>query len=412
MKRILYISYNSLIEPLGPTQILPYVLGLAGPFELSVLSFEKPVRTTEEDRRDTAATMSRLQAAGVEWIRLRYHKRPSVPATMFDIACGLFRVIREHRKRPFDLLHARAYVAAAIACAVKQRTGVPFLFDQRGLQAEEYVDAGLWRSGSLAFRLTKRVEQWILREADGIVTLTEAVRPMLREFPGLRQRQALPPWSVIPTCVDLEHFAFDAADRERVRASLEVGDRPVLVYSGSIGTFYLMDEMLDFYQAAREQWPGLFFLALVNRSPGTVEQALTGRGVPAADFAVTWVCHEEMPAYLSASDAAISFIRPSISKLSSSPTKYGEYLSCGLPVVASADVGDVNALLNHSNAGVLISEYSPEAYRRAAEELRNLVIARSRDRCRELAEQEFSLNGRALPAYRDLYTRILEASVA
>lgn len=412
MKRVLFVTYNSLIEPLGPTQILPYVLGLAGTFELTVLSFEKPVRTVAEDGRDTDATMRRLRAAGVEWIRLRYHKRPSLPATLFDIGCGVIRVLREHRKRPFDLLHARAYVASAMACGVKQRAGVPFLFDQRGLQAEEYVDAGLWESGSLAFRLTKRVEQWILREADGIVTLTEAVRPMLRQFPGLRQRKTLPPWKVIPTCVDLKHFAFDPVERERIRATLDVGDRPVLVYSGSIGTFYLLDEMLDFFQAARAQWPGLFFLALVNRSPDDARQAFVARGVPSGDFAVKWVCHEEMPAYLSASDAAISFIRPSVSKLSSSPTKYGEYLSCGLPLIASADVGDVNSLLGVSDVGVLISEYSTEGYQRATERLRGLLVDGIRQRCRSVAEREFSLDSRALPDYRDLYNQVLEGRVA
>lgn len=412
MKRVLYITYNSLIEPLGPTQILPYIRALAGTFHLSVLSFEKPVRTEEEDAKDIAATSAQLQAAGIEWIRLTYHKRPSLPATIFDISCGVRRVVREHRQRPFDLLHARAYVASAIACGAKRLTGVPFLFDQRGLQAEEYVDAGLWKSGSLPFRLTKRVEQWILRETDGIVTLTEAVRPMLRQFPGLRQRHVLPPWSVIPTCVDLDHFVFDSVHRERVRARLGVGDRPVLVYSGSVGTFYLMDEMIEFFQVARKQWPNLFFLALVNRSPEAVGRAFAARGVPSTDFVVMWARHDEMPAFLSASDAAISFIRPSISKLSSSPTKYGEYLACGLPLVASADVGDVNTLLNGSDAGVLISEYSTDAYREAAERLCALVAAGSRERCRALAEQEFSLETRALPAYRDLYTRILERKVA
>lgn len=412
MKRVLFVSYNSLIEPLGPTQILPYIRALAGTFELSVLSFEKPVRGVDEDARDTAATLAQLKADGIEWIRMTYHKRPSLPATMFDIASGVARIVREHRKRPFDLLHARAYVAAAIAAGVKQLTGVPFLFDQRGLQAEEYVDAGIWKQGSVAFRLTKQVEQWILREADGIVTLTEAVRPLLRSFPGLQQRAVLPPWSVIPTCVDLKHFAFDAAGRERIRAGLGVGDRPVLVYSGSIGTFYLLDEMLDFYLAAREQWPGLFFLALVNRSPEVVTQAFAARGISPSEFAVAWARHDEMPAYLSAADAAIAFIRPSVSKQSSTPTKYGEYFSCGLPLVTSAGVGDVNTLLGESDAGVLISEYSPAAYRTAAARLRSLVAAGSRGPCRELAEREFSLNGRALPAYRDLYTRILDARVA
>ena len=408
MTRVLFISYNGLIEPLGPTQILPYVRALARTFELSVLSFEKPVRSASEDARDTAAVEALLRAEGITWIRLRYHKRPSLPATLFDIACGIRRVVAEHRRQPFDLLHARGYVPTAIACGAKKWTGVPVLFDIRGLQAEEYVDAGLWKEGGFPFRLTKFVERWMLREADGIVTLTEAVRPILRTSPGLHERALLPPWSVIPTCVDLQHFAFDAAGRDRVRADLGVGDRPVLVYSGSVGTWYLLDEMLDFYRAARERWPQLFFLALVNRSPQTVAAALGARGVPSSDYSVTWARHADVPAFLSAADAAIAFIRPSLSKQSSSPTKYAEYLSCGLPFVTNVGVGDVESLFRGTGAAVLVSEHSRDAYHRAADELRELSTAGRRDRCRALAEREFSVESRAVPAYRDLYARIVQ----
>ena len=411
-RRVLYVSYNSLIEPLGPTQILPYVLALAETFDLTVLSFDKPVRSPEEDARDTAATAAMLSTRGVDWIRLRYHRRPSVPATAFDIASAVLRVLREHRRRPFHLLHARGYVPAAIACAVKQWTRVPFLFDIRGLQAEEYVDAGLWAPASLPFHLTKYVEQWILREADGINTLTEAVRPILCGFPGLQRRAALPPWTVIPTCVDLNHFRFDPEARQRIRARLDVKDRPVLVYSGSIGTWYQVDETLDFYTTARDRWPGLFFLALVNRLPEVVVRALEQRGVPARDFAVMWARHDEMPAYLSAADAAVAFIRPSLSKQSSSPTKYAEYLSCGLPFAATAGVGDIDRLLSGSDAGVLVASHSSEAYNAAADRLRFLAELRDRAGCRALAEREFSVVSRAFPAYRDLYAQILQAPAA
>lgn len=411
-RRVLFISYNSLIEPLGPTQIVPYVLALAESFDLTVLSFDKPVRTPEEDARDTAATAALLSARGIAWLRLRYHRRPSLPATAFDVASGAVRILWEHRRRPFDLLHARGYVPAAMARAVKAWAGVPFLFDIRGLQAEEYVDAGLWKPGSLAFHLTKRVEQWILREADGINTLTEAVRPILRGFPGLRQRPALPPWTVIPTCVDLEHFRFDIAAREGIRARFHLQDRPVLVYSGSVGTWYQIDETLDFYVAARDRWPRLFFLALVNREPEVVARELEGRGVPPTDFAVVWARHDEVPGYLSAADAAVAFIRPSLSKQSSSPTKYGEYLACGLPFAATAGVGDVGGLLEGSAAGVLVGAHSREAYHAAADRLRTLAEPGNRAVCRAVAEREFSVAARALPAYRDLYLRILEGHAA
>jgi glycosyltransferase involved in cell wall biosynthesis len=411
-RRVLYISYNSLIEPLGPTQILPYVIALAKMFELTVLSFDKPVRNPEEDARDTRATAALLSERGVAWLRLRYHSRPSVPATAFDVASGVWCAVREHRRRPFHLLHARGYVPAAIACTVKKLTRVPFLFDIRGLQAEEYVDAGLWEQGSIPFRLTKHAEQWILREADGINTLTEAVRPILCGFPGLRQRSALPPWTVIPTCVDLDHFKFDPVARRRIRVGLGAEGRPVLVYSGSIGNWYQLPEMLDFFIAAQDCWPGLFFLMLVNRSPEVVVAALEERGVPARDFAVLWARHEDVPAYLSAADAAVAFIRPSLSKQSSSPTKYAEYLSCGLPFAATSGVGDIDALLSGSTAGVLVPAHSRDAHVEAAKRLRVLAESRDRAGCRALAERQFSAVSRALPAYRDLYDRILSGAAA
>lgn len=407
-QRVLFVSYNALIEPLGPTQILPYVLGLADAYEMTVLSFEKPVRSRAEDLAATSAIQQRLTGRGIEWIRLSYHKRPSLPATLYDIAAGIARAGAEHRRRPFDLLHARGYVPAAIALGVKHRWGVPFLFDIRGLQAEEYVDAGHWDPRGMRFRLTKRVEQAILRKADGIVTLTEAIRPTLHGFAGLQQRPSPPPWSVIPSCVDLEHFRFDGASRQRVRHALGVGDRPVLVYSGSIGTWYMVDEMLDFYQAVRERWPGLFFLALVNRSPERVAEALRARAIPDCDFFVSWAQHADVPAYLAAADAAVAFIRPCLSKKSSSPTKYAEYLACGLPFAANAGVGDVEALLADGEAGALVRDQTAEAYRAAADRLRELAERTTREGRRSIAEREFSVDGRALPAYRALYSRMLE----
>jgi glycosyltransferase involved in cell wall biosynthesis len=405
---VLFISYNALIEPLGPTQILPYIYGLAETYDMTVLSFEKPVRSADEDARDTRDTGRLLAAHGIQWIRLRYHKRPSLPATLFDIACGVLRIIGEHRRRRFDLLHARGYVPGAIAWAAGKWTAIPFLFDIRGLQAEEYADAGHWDVRGLKFRVTKRVEQAMLNDAAGLVTLTNAVQPVLRDFRGLKARAAPPAWSVIPSCVDVDHFSFDAAGRQRVRERLKIGDRPVLVYAGSSGSWYLLDEMVHFYQTARERWPGLFFLALVNGSPETVTEVLTARGIPAGDFAVTWARHEDVPAYLSAADAGIAFIRRSLSKRSSSPTKYAEYLACGLPFVANAGVGDVDELLTRTGAGALLTDYSPEAYRDAADRLRTLATPANRERWREVAEREFSLTSRAWPAYRQLYARILQ----
>lgn len=406
--RVLFISYNSLIEPLGLTQVVPYVRMLAADYSMCVLSFEKPVGSREQDARAPRLLESLLQECGAQWIRASYHKWPSLPATLFDIGIGICRAVREYLRGPFALVHARGYVPGAVAWGLKRCLGLPYIFDIRGLQAEEYVDAGHWDPRGVHFRLTKRVEQYILHNADGIVTLTEAVRPILQSFRGLQSRQALPPWEVIPCCADLDHFRFRVQGRRRVRARLGVGDRPILVYAGSIGTWYLLDEMIEFYTVAHREWPGLFFLILVNGSSDNVVTTLRRHGVSDSDAAVGWAPVEELPDYLSAADAGIAFIRPCLSKRSSSPTKYAEYLACGLPIVTNYGIGDAEAWIEPEGAGVLVSAFDDQAYASAANALKENA-ERGRDAFREIAERRFSVAQRAYPAYRRLYEAVLTA---
>jgi len=403
--RVLFISYNGLLDPLGPSQILPYVRALAAGYRLTLLSFEKPVRGRSEDQRTTERLERLLQAEHIRWVHLDYHQWPSLPATLYDIFQGMRAVIREQRRAPIALIHARGYVPAAIAWGVHRWTGLPYLFDIRGLQAEESADAGHWSPHGLRFRLTKRVEQWILRQAAGVVTLTEAIRPMVQMFPGLAGRPALPPWEVIPSCVDLEHFQFRAEGRKNIRAALGVGERPILIYAGSLGTWYLLEEMLDFYAAARQRWPELVFLILTPQQE-LVRTALQRRGVSHNDAVVRWARFEEMPDYLSAADVGIAFIKPCLSKRASSPTKYAEYLACGLPLVINAGIGDSDALVEGEGAGVLVHAFTSTAYDQAAQELQH-HLRRGREAFRAVAARRFSLEGCAYPAYQRLYQRLM-----
>jgi hypothetical protein len=55
---------------------------------------------------------------------------------------------------------------------------------------------------------------------------------------------------------------------------------------------------------------------------------------------------------IKASDINISFIKPVYSKISSSPTKLGEVLSMGIPVISNSGVGDVEQIVLNAEAGL------------------------------------------------------------
>src|SRR5207249_2094100 len=72
--------------------------------------------------------------------------------------------------------------------ALKRRFGTAMIFDLRGLMADEYVDAEHWRKGSLPYRMTKSMERRALSVADGIVTLTERIWPIINQWRSEERR--------------------------------------------------------------------------------------------------------------------------------------------------------------------------------------------------------------------------------
>src|SRR3954453_15306300 len=206
--RTLYLCYLSLDDPLVQTQVVAYLRGLAAAGNrIHLLTFET-ARLTRERRR---ALRRALGTDGIRWHGLRYHKRPSLPATVFDALAGATYAALLARRHRLDTLHARAHVPAAMALIARRmvRTRPALIFDIRGLMAEEYEDAGRWRRDSILFRLTKSVERAAIKRADGIVVLAERVRRQLFGEP--------PPAAVavIPCCADLEVLSRHAGERDR-----------------------------------------------------------------------------------------------------------------------------------------------------------------------------------------------------
>jgi glycosyltransferase involved in cell wall biosynthesis len=323
-------------------------------------------------------------------------------ATSFDTAQGIATALR-HR-RDVGLIHARSTVPALMAAAAARVLRVPWIFDVRGLLAEEYADGGHWSRESLLFRLTDRTEGRLLRQAPGLVFLTERIRDEFARRAGWPER----PTAVIPCAVDLAAFSAPDDTRLRIRAALDLGPGPVLTYAGSLGSWYRLREMLDFYEVAAGEIGGLSLLIL---TPNESEARALVAGHPLVSrIRVLRVRPEQMPEYLSAADAGLCFLGDHHSKAASSPTKYGEYLASGLAVVTNPWTGDA-ARLEGDPAWILVKDFTREAYSAAARDLRHKLEdpARLRQSARALAARGFSM-GEALDRYDALYRRVLEGS--
>jgi glycosyltransferase involved in cell wall biosynthesis len=408
--KTLYLCYFGLREPLVQTQVLPYLRQLVagGEVEVFLLTFE-PNRRQAWTPADESDWRARLAADGIRWFSLPYHKRPSVLVTPYDILCGAWAAVRLARRHRIDVLHARGHIPAVMGALARRIGGARLLFDIRGFFPEEYTDAGVWPENGYIYRVVKRVERYLFKATDGFVVLTEKAREIL--FPGRTETDARGrPVEVIPCCVDAERFgAADARAREDVRRELNATNRRVFVYVGSFGGWYMTDEMTKFLAHAHREDPNTFSMILTQSRPEEVAERLRGLGLQDGDYFVGKVAPPDVPRYLRAADVSISFIRACYSKLSSSPTKIAEYLASGLPVVCNTGVGDLDELIDTDRVGVLISEFTPEAYARALAEL--AALRRDADlpeRCRSSARRRFDLAAVGGARYRRLYRRLTE----
>ncbi|HEX7175194.1 MAG TPA: glycosyltransferase, partial [Pyrinomonadaceae bacterium] len=405
----LYLCYFGLREPLVQTQVLPYLRQLvAAGAVVHLLTFE-PLMRERWTARELEEERARLTGEGIRWHARAYHKRPSLPATLYDVQAGARFSARLLRRGEVNTLHARGHVAALMAALAKRaaRGGGRMVFDIRGFMPEEYTDAGVWPEGGALYRGVKRVERFLFASSDAFIVLTEKAREIL--FPGRRDTDARGrPVEVIPCCVDFRRFAAaDATPKEALREEFGLTGRRVVVYAGSFGGWYMTDEMARFMAVAHRDDPTTYSMILTQSDASVVSEKLRALGVAEGDFFVGRVATGEVPRRMKAADIAVSFIRACYSKQSSSPTKIAEYLAAGLPVVCNAGVGDVDAVIEGDGVGRILREFTDDAYRaalRAADEMRRDPA--TAEHCRASARARFDLDTVGGAGYRRLYERL------
>lgn len=400
--RILYLTYDGLLEPLGQSQVLSYLERIASEFAITVLSFEKPSDARDDARVRALAT--RLDGSGIRWVSLRYRKRPPVLSTTWDILKGIHRAMRLARSTPPAVVHARSYVPSVIALAIAGRTGAKFVFDMRGFWVDEKVEAGSWRHGGVIYRAGKWFERRFLARADAVVSLThEGVRALPQL--GLPAERAVPV-EVIPTCVDVRRFAPGPKDAMRLAALGLAGSRVV----GSVGTLtnrYLREETLRYFAYLTRAMDELKILLVTRDDHAQLRRDAADAGLDWSRLVLASADFADMPALVRLFDAGVFFMKPVFAQKGSAATRLAEFLACGVPVIVNDGVADSSAIVRAERVGLVLPDTSPASFAASLAEVRALLDdADLRGRCRALAVRLFDAD-RGAERYAALYRRIL-----
>ncbi len=406
-KKILFISYDGMTDPLGQSQVIPYLQGLTNAgYVIFLLSCEKK----EAFQQHKEAIADLLKKSSIHWEPLQYTKHPPILSTLFDIIQLKRKAKKIHRQYKLDMVHTRAGVPTLVGLWLKNKYGIKLLNDIREFYADSRVDGGMWDNNSFIYKKIYRYfrdkEDEAITKNDGIVCLTYAAEKIIKQWPGYN---ATIPLEVVPCSADMD--LFDAAkisdeEKETLRKKLGLESTDIIIsYLGSIGGWYLTDEMMAFCKVITDKLPTAKFLFISPHRHEEIIDAAKKNGIKAGNIIIKKASRKEVPLLLSLSKYSVFFIKPCYSKQSSSPTKHAEIMAMGIPVITNSGVGDVADIVLQYQSGIVINEFTPTAFETAAQKIITAAKYNAAD-IRKGAIEFYALEN-AVKKYCKIYNSIL-----
>ncbi len=406
-KKILFISYDGMTDPLGQSQVIPYLQGLSKKgFQFFLLSCEKEQAFAQNE----TAVKNILAGYNIEWVPIAYTKKPAVVSTLKDIINLKKKAKQIHQQHGIDMVHTRPGIPALVGLWMKKTMGVKFLHDIREFYADSRVEGGIWNINNPLFKIIyhyfKKKEQEQVVLSDGIVCLTYAAEKIIQQLPEYKKTV---PLKVIPCSADLNLFdlsKINASQKQQLQKELNIEENDFIIsYLGSIGGWYMTQEMLRFCKLLSDKKPAAKFLFISPHLHDVIAAEAAKYGLPADKLIVKHGKRNEVPVLLSLSNYSLFFIKPCFSKLSASPTKHGEIMAMGIPVITNSGVGDVKEIVEKYNAGYVVNDFTDTAFTSVIDKM---IAGNSFDAAgiRNGAVEFYSLD-KAVDLYDEIYNQIL-----
>lgn len=247
-----------------------------------------------------------------------------------------------------DKIMARGPFAAAMALSLKQKGKIKkVIFDARGAYKAELNEYDVVDDEILKHQIA-HLEQDVLRRSDAILSVSNAlVDYWKREYNFNSDKHV-----VIP-CTLSKDFVFDfPPEYELKNYKTEIGfkeDDTVMVYSGSSAgwqSFSLVENLMDNIMSKNQNVKLLWLTHDLNSQSEFVNKFKDR-------IKTNWLKPADVRKYLLAADYGIMYREDSDTNKVASPVKFAEYLSCGLNVVISEQLGDFSEFVKRNNCGMV-----------------------------------------------------------
>lgn len=245
-------------------------------------------------------------------------------------------------------------IAGWMVSVLKRR---PFVFELRDLWPASIMAVGAMKK-NLVIRLLERIELFLYRRADQIISVTESFREDLADRGVLRDKV-----SVVINGVDLDRYEPRPRDAELAR-EYGLEGKFVAGYMGTHGMAHALPKVLEAAERLLPRQDIAFFFAGSGAERARVEQIVAERGLHNVRL-IPRQPKERMPALWSLCDLSIVPLRNTPVFATVIPSKIFESMGMGVPILMSLPEGEATGIVRRTGSGVCVPPEDPDAMARA-----------------------------------------------
>lgn len=387
MKNILFVTWDGPQTSYLESLFLPIFSQLKKyGYQFYILQF------TWADEEKILEQNKACEDLGFSYRSVKIWRKPVSLGALLTSLKGLHDIRKAIDDFSIDIVMPRStQPALSTLLALRKYSDVKFIFDADGLPLDERIDFTGQSPTSLILRFLRDVERQAVIKSDHVITRSQAAIDILqaRAGAGIDTNK----FTVVTNGRDERLFNIVSNEqRHLIRSQLGISDDDILlVYAGSLGEQYCIEEMFSILELMKEKTAQVKFLILTG-SPDIILNKLTKYTHLRPLIILKSVSSDDVPNYLSVADLGLALRRPSFSMQGVAPIKLSEYLLCGLPVIATKEIGDTRFI--NDSIGYLCYKMDNEELNKAVDWFFTTYKVKrfSNNNIRNIALKKFSLH--------------------
>tara|TARA_X000000950_G_scaffold50576_2_gene59529 strand:+ start:3688 stop:4899 length:1212 start_codon:yes stop_codon:yes gene_type:complete len=247
-------------------------------------------------------------------------------------------VIKESKK--FDIIHCRSYGGAVIGFVASIISGVPFIFDMRGLLPEETVDVGKIKKNSLKFKLMKLAEKILIKNSAHIIVVSEKFKDLIKK--NYKASKV----TNINNPTDFDMFSSSKTCKNKI----------TFLYSGSLQEWHMPEVVIKYYSNLFDHFGNKVHLNFCTNNPIEAKEIFKSSNLPRNSFDIKNIPFNEIGREYIKADIGFCLIKNTFSKSVCAPVKFSEYIASNIYVIGNEGIGDIPEIIRKFKCGVVLND--------------------------------------------------------